>query len=604
MDHRQQAQELYRETRCSSSEETCQLSTVKEYLRKFICQCQPQQKFQFRELPNIIMKSAKETSFVSVKASESFEKLEYYFSLVSNHPWKGEFHKIKKFSGFYQTKIASHLTGVEELFRIAGYSEDTARNEFNLSKKINKELLLAIAFECLIASAECLLIHELQSKTKFSINAIDIVLLRTTNSGDVDEMYSILRKSFNFKKDETVINTAMPLVNTMDTPMPLDTTNNDYVDQLSPRHLPMKTEYGQTVSVVDNDIKPDSQLSDFKEGTLDDHLMASLQLINEENSNTITQPSVRPSDEWSFVQEGLRKKYGEKYFDGQRGNILTPSSKESRQYRDSGIGSGIPSELPYADVDTLQTRSTRGFNKDKIPQSVAHAQLSWPNHPELPPQQRPQYSWPQHEAQPPPVHRPQFSSPFPQGQQTTKTELLRARNKSTSSYSPDHWPPKQTGCEFVESSNEDDIVGGIRPSRSITKTNFVEETTQESTAAPTYSRISKPVVKERLHSTGHGQQFNFSTGSHSAPIACREPEERIPSSSLGNEEMWICDHCTVKNNRFANTCSMCSKSRDIVKSPDVRWGKLCSRCTLINKPDLNFCEACDNKLPDVSDIAL
>lgn len=97
MDHRQQAQELYRETRCSSSEETCQLSTVKEYLRKFICQCQPQQKFQFRELPNIIMKSAKEMSFVSVKASESFEKLEYYFSLVSNHTWKGEFHKIKVF---------------------------------------------------------------------------------------------------------------------------------------------------------------------------------------------------------------------------------------------------------------------------------------------------------------------------------------------------------------------------------------------------------------------------------------------------------------------------------------------------------------------------
>ena len=44
------------------------------------------------------MKSAKETSFVSVKASESFEKLEYYFSLVSNHTWKGEFHKIKVFN--------------------------------------------------------------------------------------------------------------------------------------------------------------------------------------------------------------------------------------------------------------------------------------------------------------------------------------------------------------------------------------------------------------------------------------------------------------------------------------------------------------------------
>ena len=138
--------------------------------------------------------------------------------------------------------------------------------------------MLDIAFECLIASAECLLIHEIQSKTKFSINAIDIVLLRTTNSGDVDEMYSILRKSFNFKKDESVINTAMPLVNTIDTPMPLDTTNNDYVDQLSPRHLPMKTEYGQNLSVKKNEFKRGYQFRDLKEGQLENHLQAGRQL--------------------------------------------------------------------------------------------------------------------------------------------------------------------------------------------------------------------------------------------------------------------------------------------------------------------------------------
>lgn len=584
MEYHQEAEKLYREMRCNSSDENTQMTTVKEYLHKYVCQCQPQEKFKFNELSYVIMKSSKEATFISIKAGESFEKLEYYFSLVSSHPWKAEFHTIKKYSGFYQTKIASHLTGVEELFRIAGYCENTIRNEFTLSKKINQDLLLAVAFECLIAAAECFLINEIQVRTKFSINACDIVSLRTTNSGDVDEMYSVLRKSFNFKKDESVINSAMPL------------GNHDYVDQLSPPHANLRSEFGQSVQVVDSDTKVDNpctQNSDFKEGTLDDHLMASLQLINEENSQTITQPSVRPSDEWSFVQEGLRKKYGEKYFDGQRGNILTPSSKESRQYRDSGIGSGIPSELPYADVDTMRTRSTRGVIKDKLPQSVAHAQLSWTNPPEQQPLQRPQYSWPQHDPQTTPLHRPQFSSPFPQGHQTTKTEPLKARNKSVG-YTPDQWPPK----ENLDQPMDDDIAKTIRPSRSITKTNFVEETTQDPTAAPTYSRISKPVLKERMASTGHCPPFNF--GSHSAPVACRDPEERIPSSSLGDEEMWICDHCTMKNNRFTNACCMCSKSRDKVKSPDVRWGKQCSRCTLINKPDLTFCEACDNKLPDAS----
>ncbi|CAC5387517.1 SPATA2 [Mytilus coruscus] len=594
MDHRSQAEELYKLTRCNNSENSNQLTTVKEYLRHFVCKCQPSQKFKVIEIPSIIMKSAKQESFISSKASESFEKLEYYFSLVSSNPWKAEFHTIKKYSGFFQTKIASHLTGVEELFRIAGYSENPIKNEFKLSKNINKELLLALAFECFIASVECIIIHELQIRTKFSINAANIANLRTTYSGDVEEMYSVLRKSFNLKKDDCIMTSPDQTIK-----------NIDHVDQLSPRQQQMKTQHGQALSVVESDVRPEILNSEFKEGTLEDHMMASLQLIEEEKeemSQTPKQPSVRPSDEWSFVNEGLLKKYGEKYFNGQRGNILqTPSSKESRPYRDSGIESGVHSELPYADVDTIRTRSTRVI-KEKNPHSAVHAQISWPTHPEQSPLHRPQYSWPQHEPVAPQVHRPQFSSPFPQGQQqTTKAELLRARNKSVSSaFPPDQWPPKENvKSEIVEQSTTDDFVGVIRPSRSITKTDFVFETPQNPTAAPVYSRISKPVVNDKLSSPGHCQPFAFS--SHSAPVARREPEERIPSCSLGDEETWICDHCTMKNNRYVNTCYMCSKSRDIVKSPDVRWGKQCPRCTLLNKADSYACEACDNKLPEACD---
>lgn len=571
MEHRHQAEELYKHIRCNSPEEGNQLTTVKEYLKLFICKCLPDQKFQIKEVPHVIMSSVKEEWFISIKASEAFERLEYYFSLVSCNPWKAEFHSIRKYSGFFQTKIASHLTGVESLFKRAGYTENRAGTEWKWDKSAHREIVLAIAFECLIASVECLIIHEIQVMTKLSVSALDIVTVRTSHPGDVNQTFTLLRKTHNLRKDDSVIKSPKRV---------------DCVDQLSPRAFGVKA--------AEHELGPDGQTTDFKEGTLDDHLLASLQLIEEENSQTIKQPSVRPSDEWSFVQEGLRKKFGNKYFDGQRGDILTPSSKESKLNRDSGIGSGLPSEhpygigsgiqseQPYVDIDVV--KSSRNAS-NKIPQSIAHAQISQP---ERSPIHRSQNSWPQHEPQPL-IHRPQFSSPFPQP--TTKTEHLKARNKSlTSTYPPEPWLPKDNQ-DIIEHSYEDDIGSAIRPSRSITKEDV--DTSANNTAVPVYSRISKAGVKEKLPSP---MQCHY--GSHSAPIASREMDERIHSSSLGDEPTWTCDHCTMKNRYSSNTCSVCSKSKDIQKSPDVRWGKQCSRCTLINSPEAYSCEACNNKLPE------
>lgn len=95
MEHRHQAEELYKHIRCNSPEEGNQLTTVKEYLKLFICKCLPDQKFQIKEVPHVIMSSVKEEWFISIKASEAFERLEYYFSLVSCNPWKAEFHSIR-----------------------------------------------------------------------------------------------------------------------------------------------------------------------------------------------------------------------------------------------------------------------------------------------------------------------------------------------------------------------------------------------------------------------------------------------------------------------------------------------------------------------------
>ena len=95
MEHRYEAEKLYKQIQCYSSEETNQLTSVKQYLRQFVCKCLPSQKFQIKEIPEVVMKSAKETTFIAIKACEAFEKLEYYFSLVSCNPWKAEFHTIK-----------------------------------------------------------------------------------------------------------------------------------------------------------------------------------------------------------------------------------------------------------------------------------------------------------------------------------------------------------------------------------------------------------------------------------------------------------------------------------------------------------------------------
>ena len=65
----------------------------------------------------------------------------------------------------------------------------------------------------------------------------------------------------------------------------------------------------------------------YEAGTIDDHLQRSLLYIQRMESGPKSlkdqpQVSTNPSDEWGDVREKLRLEYGDKYFEGDRGNIL------------------------------------------------------------------------------------------------------------------------------------------------------------------------------------------------------------------------------------------------------------------------------------------
>lgn len=64
-------------------------------LTKFLCTCQPAERFTHREFPTIIMQSAARECFEAGKAAEAFSNLENYTLLLCILPWKTEFYKLK-----------------------------------------------------------------------------------------------------------------------------------------------------------------------------------------------------------------------------------------------------------------------------------------------------------------------------------------------------------------------------------------------------------------------------------------------------------------------------------------------------------------------------
>ena len=164
----------------------------------------------------------------------------------------------------------------------------------------------------------------------------DVVRVRMKNSGSDRDVALLVEKSYK----KPAIRREIPVTQRE---TPLNSNSNQEHEKnslLSDRSVnftaPFRDKLNEHMKAFSENIPFIDEDSDIviadeaqTEGTLDDHLMASLQIVKNDSATgkavdtpQNTRYKTPASDEWSFVREGLEKKYGNKYFEGPRPDFL------------------------------------------------------------------------------------------------------------------------------------------------------------------------------------------------------------------------------------------------------------------------------------------
>lgn len=113
---------------------------------------------------------------------------------------------------------------------------------------------------------------------------------------------------------------------------------------------------------------------------------------------------------------------------------------------------------------------------------------------------------------------------------------------------------------------------------------------------------SKPVNNQQQQQHHHIHVVNLYPKNAKTESIVQTPnvESRaIHSNSSSPIRKWSCSSCTYQNDINRDVCEMCHRSRRIsVDAPLVSGGRECSRCTLVNGKDDQFCKACETSLED------
>ncbi|KAL3860290.1 hypothetical protein ACJMK2_010431 [Sinanodonta woodiana] len=311
-----EAQRLYRSI-LNGDDPTEERKKIYILIYQFLCLCDPEERFRSEEIEHVILETTKADMFTPLKAAKAFSHLERYLTILYKTPWKREYHRLNTYSGFFQTNITSHLKSADVIFRLIGYREE--RNGlFVLTKEIDKEQQASVAFECFIASVECKVIHDIREKLLAdTVSIMEVVQIRFSNIGNPESIALIINHIHG--KIDTPVGQAKPQRqrgSQGDAKQGIPDGDTSFKAPFRDRlheHLKVAQKHN---FVGDKDIPymDDDSAGNLTEGTLDDHLLASLQLIQKKDVTKISEekPHMRASQEWSFVNEELerRKKGG------------------------------------------------------------------------------------------------------------------------------------------------------------------------------------------------------------------------------------------------------------------------------------------------------
>ncbi|KAK3086788.1 hypothetical protein FSP39_023417 [Pinctada imbricata] len=437
-----------------------------------------------------------------------------------------------------------------------------------LSKRLNTDIALAVAFECLLASVECSIISEIYQCVGDRCEVSKVVKCRLEHSGNIEETVAKLKKQYDLS---SYVFVESRKADTRTQLKPVSDIQADYVGSSpsSPTDVPSPRGFGKDKDVpyIDEDVQHNEN-ERFEEGTLDDHLMASLRLVSstsEKDKRTqSTQEPKKASDEWSFVHDKLRKEYGDSYYHGERGDVLRDEGiclDKDESERETGVISHMGSKRTSGYVSASQGDRSKsvvhGVNSRKITQDSGIAEKS-----PLPSQQV---------FYPPEDAIASFSRSRGPASSTVPGELPRQRS---SAYAHAELAKSYPGGQSYEARG---VTSPVQASGASMKTR--ENNSVSSPASFSNFSHSAPILR------------NTATGSEYVAGGAQLQNKRWPADS------WTCPHCTVQNNTTLSVCVVCGKSRTepvrkmVVQSKEK---KNCPQCTFLNVLDAMECEVCQS----------
>lgn len=447
------------------------------------------------------------------------------------------------------------MKGCRTIFELAGYS--TSEPGVFLLSKVDMKHVVDVAFECLVASEECGIMHNIHrqlKKTKISWDRI--VQCRQMTRGNATNVVDILREvtpgDSHFKERGLMLNRSASgrLQGSNHIANKTGQFHNGHSSQDLFGHTFPNVDY---VPYIDTVVRNKT----LEERTHDEHLQASLRLVNLDHSRTpesSNRNSQKSTDEWSFVRHQLEKEHGKEYFNGSRGDFLNDPQEMMLSQTDEGIGTAS-----HVHTSTTQCIATEDlYSADQRPKSKVNSELKMN------------------------VYRQSLED---QGVNSGVSGI---------SYPPYQLLVARSGTTSMSSQS---LYKKIEPSGLV-----------ESGEENIFSKGSVASISDRKNVISVSSEKRLV--SKSAPLAVKGEypiSQRIRPKSVSTEmKVWTCPHCTVVNSLDQMVCYVCSKSRDSVDGDlsrgDRILSKVCDVCTLANRTDAEICQACHCRLNGLNTI--
>ncbi|KAK6642626.1 hypothetical protein RUM43_004128 [Polyplax serrata] len=605
-----------------------QRDKLETYIKEYLCLAPHSTKFTFQETADVLHQSAStKCNFSAYKAAVAWKAIGKYADNLISHPWRKEYRNIKLYCGFYKHEIEETLVGAEQMFEAMGYRH-IGPSSLVLHGILDPDRITSVSKDAILAYVECQIMKQIWEtlSTQFQISWLEILEFRENHIGSPDQVInSIIHKYSQRQYQEKVYHRQTQSLENHLPPQECLYRHNPvgfYSHSPYPTHsysLPLQTRYTPIVSspqvlppsalypttIHPSCISPHNALKPQEMYAINghhrhSHYPNSLPMPNYTpngyslESGMCQAPSIVPTGQLIEFDSAPTFNRNEAYF--QKPNLLKYNSPQhellhlqsvinndepslSGKAKDDGAGSWENWDYVYRNLES------HGYKKN----------LDSPGDMQLKGNQQSSQNT-------------SSETDFDSVIQTELSDKLRKINldrsiqgesSSSKSFSDINDDSKsKTTSEKAKADvekNREHIK--VKPENKQIKSNQMSKKEANSSSSennPSNGVYSKVNVNQK-------KDIENKSKENVKPRKLRDDvKPLVVNLDDEEEEKWQCITCTYLNSIQNNICEMCCKSKERGHeiNPQPTGGQECHKCTLVNKPGLTFCGACNAYLKD------